>query len=107
LLAGYADIADGYGRLETDALHRQTEPVHGCTRRDVEVRPVTAPRAVGCRNAEWMRAIYEFCGLRVAHIQGDMEPDERRDAYAAEVTDCASREIVADVGSRRIGTGWN
>jgi preprotein translocase subunit SecA len=48
------------------------------------------------RDAEWMGRIYRFCGLRVAYIQQGMTPEDRRNAYAADITYCTNKEVTAD-----------
>jgi len=48
------------------------------------------------RDAEWMGRIYRFCGLSVEYIEQQMEPADRRNAYAADVTYCTNKEVTAD-----------
>ncbi|MFO7900669.1 MAG: prepilin peptidase [Planctomycetota bacterium] len=57
------------------------------------------------RDAEWMRPVYRFCGLRVAHIEQGMEPAARRDAYQADVTYCTNKEVTADFLRDRLALG--
>jgi len=48
------------------------------------------------RDAAWMRPVYEALGLTVGAVQGTMGPDERRAAYAADVTYLTAREAGFD-----------
>ena len=48
------------------------------------------------RDAEWMGRIYQFCGLRATHIEQGMAPEDRRNAYAADITYCTNKEVTAD-----------
>ncbi|MEM9416370.1 MAG: hypothetical protein AAGA29_12975 [Planctomycetota bacterium] len=57
------------------------------------------------RDAETMRPLYEYCGLRVAFIKEDMPPPERRDAYAADITYCTNKSVTADYLRDRLALG--
>jgi preprotein translocase subunit SecA len=48
------------------------------------------------RDAEWMGPIYRFLGLTVDFIQQEMERDERRNAYQADVTYLTAKEAGFD-----------
>jgi preprotein translocase subunit SecA len=48
------------------------------------------------RDAEWMGKIYQFCGLRVAYVEQGMASEDRRNAYAADITYCTNKEVTAD-----------
>ena len=48
------------------------------------------------RDAKWMGAIYEFLGLTVGCIQQTMSADERRRAYACDITYATANEIGFD-----------
>jgi preprotein translocase subunit SecA len=50
------------------------------------VHVVTVNDYLARRDAEWMGAIYEFLGLTVGLIQDGYGPEERRVAYAADLT---------------------
>jgi preprotein translocase subunit SecA len=49
------------------------------------------------RDAEWMGGIYEFLGLSVGHIQQGMGIEERRRAYACDITYATPNEIGFDL----------
>ncbi len=57
------------------------------------------------RDAEWMRPIYRFCGLDIAHIEQEMGRYERRQAYQADVTYCTNKELAADFLRDRLTMG--
>ncbi|MGC9455782.1 MAG: prepilin peptidase [Phycisphaerae bacterium] len=57
------------------------------------------------RDAEWMRPVYEFCGLRAEHIEQSMPAPHRRRAYAADITYCTNKEVTADFLRDRLAMG--
>ncbi len=60
------------------------------------VHVVTVNDYLATRDAEWMGEIYRFLGLTVGTIVNDMEDDERRDAYASDVTYGTNNEFGFD-----------
>jgi preprotein translocase subunit SecA len=48
------------------------------------------------RDAEWMKPIYEALGLKVGIVESQMDFDERRKAYAADVTYGTAKEFGFD-----------
>ena len=57
---------------------------------------ITANDYLAKRDAELMKAIYDFCGLTVGCITPDMGPLDRKQAYNAHVTYCTNKEVAAD-----------
>ncbi len=57
---------------------------------------VTVNDYLARRDAEWMSPIYEFLGLRVAFLQNGQSPDERIDAYGADITHGTNSEFGFD-----------
>ena len=62
------------------------------------------------RDAEWMRPIYEVLGLTVGVIESQMQSNQRREAYACDVTYGTAKEFGFDflrdrLLLRRIGEG--
>ena len=53
------------------------------------------------RDAQWMGGIYEFLGLSVGHVQQGMDLEERRRAYACDITYATANEIGFDHSARR------
>ncbi|HTR35069.1 MAG TPA: hypothetical protein VMH80_04160 [Bryobacteraceae bacterium] len=48
------------------------------------------------RDAQWMGGIYEFLGLSVGHIHQGMGAEERRRAYACDITYATANEVGFD-----------
>ena len=49
------------------------------------------------RDAQWMGGIYEFLGLSVGHVQQGITTEERRQAYACDITYATANEIGFDL----------
>ena len=60
------------------------------------VHIVTVNDYLAKRDSEWMGKVYRFMGLKVGLIIHDMTPDERRRAYAADITYCTNNELGFD-----------
>src|SRR5918992_6377292 len=60
------------------------------------VHLVTVNDYLAKRDSEWMGQIYKFLGLNVGLIQGQMAPEDRRPAYAADVTYGTNNEFGFD-----------
>jgi len=60
------------------------------------VHVVTVNDYLAQRDAEWMSAVYEKLGMRTAFIIHDMDDDQRKDAYAADVTYGTNNELGFD-----------
>jgi preprotein translocase subunit SecA len=57
------------------------------------------------RDAEWLQALYEFCGLRVGYVTGAMIRPERAKGHAADITYATSKELAADFLRDRLCLG--
>ena len=60
------------------------------------VHVVTVNDYLARRDAEWVGQVHRFLGLKVGLIQADMEPEERRAAYACDVTYVTNSELGFD-----------
>ena len=60
------------------------------------VHIVTVNDYLAKRDREWMGPIYEFLGLTMGVIQHDMEPEERKEAYASDVVYGTNNEFGFD-----------
>jgi len=57
---------------------------------------LTANDYLACRDATWMRGIYDWFGLSVGYISQDMSAERRRAAYLCDVTYATANEIGFD-----------
>jgi preprotein translocase subunit SecA len=60
------------------------------------VHVLTANDYLARRDAAWMGGIYEWFGLSVAHISQGMSPEQRRVAYASDITYATANEVGFD-----------
>ncbi|MBE6766398.1 MAG: preprotein translocase subunit SecA [Ruminococcaceae bacterium] len=60
------------------------------------VHIVTVNDYLAKRDSEWMGKIYRFLGLSVGLIVHGMSGDEKREAYAADITYCTNNELGFD-----------
>ena len=60
------------------------------------VHVITVNDYLARRDSEWMGKIYKFLGLSVGTIQHDMDDEERREAYACDVTYGTNNEFGFD-----------
>src|SRR5580698_5218947 len=60
------------------------------------VHVVTVNDYLAKRDAEWMGKIYEFLGLTVGVIVHDLDDNQRREAYAADITYGTNNELGFD-----------
>ena len=60
------------------------------------VHIVTVNDYLAKRDSEWMGKVYRYMGLSVGLIIHDMSPDQRRKAYAADITYCTNNELGFD-----------
>jgi len=89
---GYlAEMATGEGKTLTAGL---AAVLAGWTRRPCHI--ITVNDYLVQRDAEWLRPLYHFCGVRVGFVTGEMTPDGRRHGYGCDVTYATSKEVVAD-----------
>ena len=95
-----AEMATGEGKTLTAGLAAvlagwSGQPTHVVTVNDYLVK----------RDAERLRPLYQCCGLTVGHVTATMPPVERRRGYAASVTYCTSKELLADFLRDRLRLG--
>ena len=57
---------------------------------------VTVNDYLARRDAEWMGRIYHFLGMTVGVIQHGLNDDQRREAYACDITYCTNNELGFD-----------
>jgi preprotein translocase subunit SecA len=86
-----AEMRTGEGKTLTSTL-----PVYlnAISQRGVHI--VTVNDYLAKRDAEWMRPVYEFLGLNLGINLPDMSPDDKRAAYAADITFGTNNEFGFD-----------
>ena len=86
-----AEMATGEGKtlVATMPLYLNALPGRG-------VHLITVNDYLARRDCEWMGEVFTFLGLTVDYIQNSMEPDRRRQAYAADITYGTNNEFGFD-----------
>ncbi|WP_433326308.1 accessory Sec system translocase SecA2 [Spirillospora sp. CA-294931] len=93
MLAGHvAEMATGEGKTLAGAL-----AAAGYARRGHRVHVLSVNDYLARRDAEWMRPVYELLGVSVAWVGQTSTPEERRAAYAADVTYAPVSEVGFDL----------
>jgi preprotein translocase subunit SecA len=93
MLAGQvAEMATGEGKTLAGAL-----AAAGYARRGRSVQVMSVNDYLARRDAEWMRPVYALLGVSVGWIGQSSTPEERRRAYAAQITYGSVSEIGFDV----------
>jgi len=95
-----AEMATGEGKTLTATM---PATVAGWRGRPCHI--ITVNDYLAERDAQWMGAIYRFCGLTVAYIQQGMSAAQRRLAYSADITYCTNKEVTADFLRDRLTLG--
>lgn len=92
LLSGMvAEMETGEGKTLTANLAAGTAGLAG-----IPVHVITVNDYLTSRDADWMRPVYEALGLRVGCVVHGVPPQDRRAAYACDVTYCTNKEIAFD-----------
>ncbi|MCR5868326.1 DEAD/DEAH box helicase [Aquincola sp. J276] len=98
LLAAHALLDDrlvqlptGEGKTLAAALAAAVAALAG-----VPVHVMTANDYLAARDARRLAPMFEALGLRVACVVAGLPPEQRRDAYAADITYCTAREAAFD-----------
>ncbi|GAA4559295.1 accessory Sec system translocase SecA2 [Planotetraspora kaengkrachanensis] len=100
MLEGHvAQMATGEGKTLAGALAAAGFALQG-----KRVHAVSVNDYLARRDAEWMRPLFEILGLTVGWISETSTPEERRDAYAKDVTYAAVSELGFDVLRDRLVT---
>ena len=98
--ARLVEMATGEGKTLTIGLAASLMAWRG---RPLHV--VTANDYLAQRDAATNTALFNACGVRAAAVTSESKPDERREAYAADIVYTTSKEIVADFLRDRIVLG--
>ena len=94
-----AEMATGEGKTLSGAL-----AAAGYVRRGHRVQVMSVNDYLARRDAEWMGPVYELLGVSVGWVTQASTPDERRQAYAADVCYGSASEIGFDVLRDRLAT---
>jgi len=95
-----AEMDTGEGKTLTATLAAATAALAG-----VPTHVVTANDYLARRDAELMRPLYEFLGLRVGVVTQEMAPEEKRAAYACEIAYCTNKTLAFDYLRDRLTLG--
>jgi preprotein translocase subunit SecA len=95
-----AEMATGEGKTLTATLPACTAALAG-----IPVHVITVNDYLVARDADAMRALYEFLGLRVGTILEDLGPEQRRTEYAKDVTYCTNKQVAFDYLKDRVLLG--
>lgn len=85
------EMRTGEGKTLTSTLPAYLNALEG-----KGVHVVTVNDYLAKRDSEWMGKIHEFLGLKVGVILNSMEKDERRTAYACDITYATNNELGFD-----------
>ncbi len=86
-----AEMRTGEGKTLVSTLPAYLNALEG-----KGVHIVTVNDYLAKRDAEWMGKIHEFLGLKVGVILNSMDNDERREAYACDITYATNNELGFD-----------
>jgi preprotein translocase subunit SecA len=86
-----AEMETGEGKTMTATLPATTAALAG-----IPVHIVTVNDFLVARDAEWMAPIYKSFGLSVGTITEGMDLEQRRAAYACDITYCTNKQLVFD-----------
>jgi preprotein translocase subunit SecA len=90
-MGNIAEMRTGEGKTLTCVLPAYLNALAG-----EGVHVVTVNDYLAKRDAEWMGRVHQFLGLDVGVILADMTPEERRKAYAADITYGTNNEFGFD-----------
>jgi len=98
LLGGYvllqgriAEMPTGEGKTLTATLAVTTAALAG-----IPVHVISANDYLTARDCEAMRPLYEFFGLSVGCVNGEVATEQRAAEYACAITYCTSKDLVFD-----------
>jgi preprotein translocase subunit SecA len=86
-----AEMGTGEGKTLAATLPAATAALAG-----MPVHIVTVNDYLAKRDGEWMGPLYAALGLTVGIVQHGQQPEERRAAYAADITYCTNKDLGFD-----------
>ena len=94
------EMATGEGKTLTATLPACTAALAG-----VPVHVITVNDYLARRDAEDMGPIYTFLGLTVGVVTPEMSAEQRRAAYACDITYCTNKDLAFDYLRDRVALG--
>jgi preprotein translocase subunit SecA len=95
-----AEMATGEGKTLTAGL---AAVLAGWTKRPTHI--VTVNDYLAARDAEWLRPLYTFCGVRAGCVTAALDTAARHREYDRDVTYATSKELLADFLRDRLRLG--
>ena len=86
-----AEMATGEGKTLVATLPAYLNAISG-----KGVHVVTVNEYLAKRDAEWMGKVYKFLGLTVGVTLNDQKPEQKKIAYASDITYCTNNELGFD-----------
>ena len=86
-----SEMKTGEGKTLVATLALYLKALHG-----KGAHLITVNDYLASRDAEWMGAIYKFLGMTIGVVQHDMSDEERRAAYACDITYVTNSELGFD-----------
>ncbi len=86
-----AEMATGEGKTLVATMPLYLNALEG-----KGVHLITVNDYLAQRDCEWMGKIYEFLGLKVAALYGDLDPEQKKHAYMADITYGTNNEFGFD-----------
>ncbi len=86
-----AEMRTGEGKTLVSTLPAYLNALEG-----KGVHVITVNDYLAARDAEWMGQVHRFLGLTVGVVLNSMKPDERREAYACDITYVTNNELGFD-----------
>jgi preprotein translocase subunit SecA len=98
LYGGWAILRGMIAEMETGEGKTLTATLPACTAAlaGIPVHVVTVNDFLVSRDAGWMAPVYEFLGLTVGTVTEESSRDQRRAAYACDITYCTNKQLVFD-----------
>ena len=90
-LANIAEMRTGEGKTLVSTLPAYLNALSG-----KGVHVITVNDYLAARDGQWMGRVHRFLGLSVGTILSDMNPEERREAYLADITYGTNNEFGFD-----------
>jgi preprotein translocase subunit SecA len=95
-----AEMETGEGKTLAATLAASTAAMAG-----IPVHVVTVNDFLAARDAQWMSPIYHALGLSVGTITENLDLEQRRAAYARNITYCTNKQLVFDYLKDRMVLG--